>query len=290
MNDDSLERDAAVARIDALVERDRLKHARAELERAMQLYPDDADLLFLSAYIDYREDRNRYAQSTLSDLLEIEPDSHRAMRLMANLKIEAERYAEAERLLLAVLRKHPAGADTLAAYSELMLRTMHVDKAEQLAREALRLAPDDPDAQRALLLAAIVNRDDETIDGTLTSMLRARPDKIATTLSLLQVLWSQSRPRDAERIAREVLAVAPDNPHVLNTVQTLRARNHWSMIPLWPVLKFGWAGSIAIWLIAVLYFSFAPPGRVTTGVLIALLAYVVYSWVWPPLLARWIRR
>ena len=77
----------------------------------------------------------------------------------------------------------------------------------------------------------------------------------------------------------------------MDLVKQLRLVTHWSMLPLWPVVRFGWAGSVGIWLIAVIGLSALrrsdPALAGTVG--IAVLVYVAYSWIWPPLLRRLMR-
>ena len=97
--------------------------------------------------------------------------------------------------------------------------------------------------------------------------------------------------REALSIARELLRAQPDNEGLVDTVKQLRLVTHWSLWPLWPVMRFGWAGSVAIWLLAVFGLNALrrsdPELAGTIGLVV--LAYVAYSWIWPPILKRLLR-
>jgi hypothetical protein len=67
------------------------------------------------------------------------------------------------------------------------------------------------------------------------------------------------------------------------------------MLPLWPMQRWGWGAAIGLWLaINVILRVLASQGAEWADLTIALsfgfLAYVIYSWVWPPLLRRWMVR
>jgi hypothetical protein len=90
---------------------------------------------------------------------------------------------------------------------------------------------------------------------------------------------------------RGILRAAPDNESVVEAMVESRVASHWTTVPLWPLTRYGWIGSGVLWAIAVGSFLltrvFSPD---LTGPLIAVyLVYVVYSWVWPPLLKRWLK-
>jgi len=97
--------------------------------------------------------------------------------------------------------------------------------------------------------------------------------------------------REALSIARELLRSQPDNEGLVDLVRQLKLATHWSLWPLWPVMCFGWAGSVAIWLLAVFGLNaLRRSDPELAGMLgIVVLAYVAYSWIWPPILKRLLR-
>ena len=80
----------------------------------------------------------------------------------------------------------------------------------------------------------------------------------------------------------------PANEHLVNMVRELRIQNHWSMKLLWPLQKWGWGGSAAMWVGALVMMrvlrTSAPEAY--GPFVFAWLAYVIYSWVWPSLIRR----
>jgi hypothetical protein len=64
------------------------------------------------------------------------------------------------------------------------------------------------------------------------------------------------------------------------------------MWPLYPLQRWGWGASIALWVLMLvgirLLNRYAPEFSGPASTL--LLVYVIYSWVWPPLFRRWMQR
>ena len=63
--------------------------------------------------------------------------------------------------------------------------------------------------------------------------------------------WRWSTPAafdEAHRIAQAAMRADPANEHLVNLVRELRIQNHWSMKPLWPLQKWGWGASAAMWI------------------------------------------
>ncbi|MEJ0038471.1 MAG: hypothetical protein WDO68_20730 [Gammaproteobacteria bacterium] len=59
-------------------------------------------------------------------------------------------------------------------------------------------------------------------------------------------LTQQGRNREALRIAQELLRNQPDNPHYLSLVRELKMQTHWTMLPLYPMQRWGWGGAAAV--------------------------------------------
>ena len=99
--------------------------------------------------------------------------------------------------------------------------------------------------------------------------------------------------KEALRISQEVLRQQPDSQPVVDLVIALKTASHWTMVPLRPIQKWGWGGSIGIWFVVVLLLRGlrdTPYEAVTTPIALVFLAYVLYSWIWPPILKRWMAR
>lgn len=280
------------AQASELLDRRRVGQARALLAGALREHPDHAGLLFESARADVLDERNASARGTLGQLLQQDPSHLPARWLLFHIEMDDGQLVQAEELVLGLLREMPASAQFLAGYSRLMLRSLHIEKARALADEALRQDPNDEDALRARTLCDIVERPGRTDSAALARLLAASPDDAYTLRLVAVALIHANRPYQALGLARELLRHHPDDPHLLGMVKALRLQTHWSLWPLWPMQRWGWYGSIGLWVAVIVLYQVlrrvAPDalGPVSTVVLV----YVAYSWIWPPLLRRWLER
>lgn len=282
-------------RASELLDRRRVGAAREVLARALREHPGDAGLLYELARADYLEDRHDDARAALSQILAADPDDAAARFLLFWVALDRglpKELVEAEDLILGLLRQYPQTADYFAAYARLMLRTLHFDKAGALCQEALRLAPGDADCLRAQALCNLVNGRRGSDNAALVQLIAADPQDLATLRLVVTALNAAGRHREALRLARELLRAQPDDPHLLNYVREMHRLNHFSMLPLYPLQRWGLMASVALWGGAVvggmLVREHAPEysGLFTTVVL----GYVAYSWIWPPLLNLWMKR
>jgi tetratricopeptide (TPR) repeat protein len=282
-------------RASELLDRRRVAAARSLLAKALGEHPGDAGLLYELARADYLEDRHDDARAALGQVLATDPDDADARFLLFWVALDRglpAELVEAEDLILGLLRQYPQRAAYFAAYARLMLRTLHFDKAAALCQEALRLAPGDTDCLRAQALCNLVHGRRGADNGALVQLIAADPQDLATLRLVVAALNASGRSREALRLARELLRAQPDDPHLLNYVREMHRLNHFSMLPLYPLQRWGLMASVALWAGAVaggmLVREHAPQygGLFTTVVL----GYVVYSWVWPPLLNIWMKR
>ena len=148
---------------------------------------------------------------------------------------------------------------------------------------------------RAVVLARLVNKPTEEAVQALRELLKTDPSSEHSAHTVLTVLVQQRKDAEALAIAQEMLRRSPHNEGLVELIVELRARTHWSMKPLWPVLKYGWAGSAGIWFgYIVLVYALGevlPENSKLFAVLIGVfLGYVAYSWIWPGLLRKWLSR
>jgi len=269
------------------IERRRLEDARRVLSQGLKEFPQDADLLFHSAQVEWLADRNKEAEETVRQVLVSDPFHPPARQLLASILTETGEFADAELLLISLLRDFPESPDLYGRYSRLMLRALHLDKAEQLAREGLRY---DPENDECLMAAALCEtaRSGARPNQGLEKLLKAHPESLSSVHALVVALVDAGRINEAHRIAQGAMRGDPANEHLVSLVRELRIQNHWSMKPLWPLQRWGWGASAVMWIggIVVLrsLYNFAP--EVATPVSFAWLGYCIYSWVWPPLIRR----
>ena len=285
--------DQEISALHELAARNRRAQMRPLLERLLPQYPDHHDLLYYAALVDWQDDKDEEALKTISQLVQLHPESFGGRILLFRILDGLNRSAEAEGVILELMREYPEEAMLFGRYSLLMLETMQVEKAGELASRGLQLDPDDEMSLTASVLYELVANPGEAAQHRLAELVQRYPDSVGTASMVIAVLSDQGRTTEALRIAQEVLRQSPDSEGLVNTVVVLKSASHWSVIPMRPFQKWGWGASIGLWF-AVMFLMRSARGTTweayTTPVAIVFLAFVVYSWVWPPLLKRLIRR
>lgn len=273
----------------ALVERRRYPQARIAVGRGLQDFPESVELQYLAAFIDYASARPGQALQGVRALLAQAPHHYGARTLYAHLLEGSKELAESERVWIDLLRDYPQDADCFAGYGDLMLKTLNLEKARRLAQEGLRQSPEHAGCLYLAALIDLIRHGSGTQSEHLQRMLREHPEHGRSALALVITLSAQGNNRGALRIARELLRQQPDSPHLVKLVRTLKTRAHWSMLPLYPIQRWGWSAAIAITLAAIIGLPLVqpvlPPPVFTTLTWIWI-AYVIYSWTWPRLLSR----
>ena len=275
-------------RAEELLDRRRIAAARTLLAEALKSSPRHTGLRHALAHADYLEDHHDAAREQLSQLLVDDPEDARARFLLFCVCVEEGELAEAEGLIIELLRCYPAHAPYFAMYSRLMLRALHFEKAGQLADAALRLSPDDALALRARALVDLADDRSGRDNAALVQLVVDDPQDEHTLRLVLVALVDRGRYREARQLAGELLRAYPQDQGLLALAKQTRYLAHWSLLPLWPLQRWGWGATIGLWLIAVLggraVGQLAPAWQgLFYGVV---LTYVAYSWVWPPLLRK----
>jgi predicted Zn-dependent protease len=284
MNDQATSASAYAEQAFYFIERRRLAEARRILQAGLTHFPDHPDLLFHSAQVEWLDDDHVAAEKSLRQVLAAQPEHAPARELLADLLMAEKRFAESESVLLGLLREYPESPGLYGRYSQLMLRTMHFDKAARLATEGLRYDPQD---RECLLAEALCNtaRHGGRSNQALSRLLAAHPESLSTVHALVVSLVEGGRVNEAHRVAQGALRADPANEHLVSLVRELRLQNHWSMLPLWPMQKWGWGGAAGMWVLAIVIMRLlqqsAPEYHTPFAVL--WIGYAIYSWVWPSL-------
>jgi tetratricopeptide (TPR) repeat protein len=272
-----------------LIDRRRYDLARKRLAGALKEHPDDADLLCLSALVEYLGDDKSAARASIQAALNADPRHSGARDLFAHILEDDKQYADAERLRIALLRDYPEEASYYASYAQLMLRTLNMDKARRLAKEGLRFEPEHSGCLYVVALADVIDGVGAGDNASIATLVREHPEHVNTAVTLIIALQDRGDTRGALRIAKELLRSQPDNEQFVQLVRELKSVDHWSLLPLYPMVKWGWGGAIAVWFAGIvglrLLSQVASPTVVATCGAVWLF-YVIYSWVWPPLLKK----
>jgi tetratricopeptide (TPR) repeat protein len=286
-----LSRAEILARSDLLIERRRLDQARALLAPALSASPDDEDLLHRVAIVEYLDDDEDAAAETVQRLLSRAPDHYGGRLLYAEILEHRHQHADAETVWLGLLRDFPESADLYASYARLMLSTLHLSKAQRLAAEALRLEPESENALFVMAMCDLIEGRQSEGSRYLDTLVREHPENVQTALALIIALQDRHDMAGALRVARELLRSQPTNETFVEIVRELQVENHWSMLPLYPMRRWGWAGSAGVWVAAIVGFQLAKgfmDDAMVTVVVSVWLLYIVYSWTWPAMLKRFI--
>src|SRR3569833_3465529 len=159
-----------------------------------------------------------------------------------------------------------------------MLNTLNLDKAGRLAKEGLRHEPEQPVClYGGALIDEISGKRGESEH--LLRLLQAHPEQVITATPLVVALSEQGRNREALRIAQELLRNQPDNAHFLALVRELKMQTHWTMLPLYPMQRWGWGGAAVVsvaGIIGVRAMGNAVPEPFRSVVVYIWLAYVIY--------------
>jgi len=282
----------AAAQASALLDRQRFVQARAVLADALRQAPQHLDLLFELARADVLQDQHGDARRTLGQMLQLAPSHVGARLLLFIAEMESGQLPQAELLILDLLREAPQQAELYAHYARLMLRALNFDKASRLADESLRLAPNGDSGLRARALCDLVLQGQKMDSAALGRLVAGDPHDLHTMRLVVIALVQAGRQREAHKLAQALLRAEPADAGLLQLVQALRSNTHWSMWPLWPLQRWGWGGSIGLWLVMLVGLRVldrvAP--QLSGAATLLLLAYVAYSWIWPPLFRRWMQR
>jgi predicted Zn-dependent protease len=283
--------DHVVDQVSALIERRRTQQARLLLKPALASHPDHGGLLLQAAWIDYLDDRYDEALAGVRHVLTDEPHNQSARVLYFELLVQKKEHREAERVILELLREYPEHAHYYGRYASLMLDTLKIGKARQLAHEGLKYDADDAECLALQAICDFIEQPAGATSHALQQLLVRHPQSVRTLLLVAAALEERGDQRGAYRILQELVRAQPDNDHLVGMARQLKVNTHWSMAPLWPLQRYGWAGSVGLWLAAVIGLRLvaraSPPLAGTLA--IVFIVYVIYSWTWPALLKRIMR-
>lgn len=284
--------DDVVNEIQALLERRRTGQAKARLQQALLQNPDYIPLLQQSAWADYMDDDNAAALVTVQSVLVRDPSNENMRRLLFELRNEANDAAGAEQVIIGLLRDYPEDAQLYGRYARLCLQAMQFEKAGALAAEGRKIDPDEPGCLAAQTLCDFIENRSGATSHSLQQLLVQQPQSLRTLHLILLAMIDRGDTREAYRIGQELVRAMPENKDIAELAAELKANAHWTMLPLWPMQRWGWAASIAIWVggIAAVQALSGPYPDVAMYLAIGIVTYAIYSWVWPPIIQRWMAR
>ncbi len=280
------------SQIELLLDVRRYREAEQLISAAMVETPDDPNIHYLAAHLARQLDDNARARAHVHQTLAVDP-AHLGARLLLFLDYrEQRRYADAEAVIQDLIRESPEDPEFYAWYGDLLLFTAHLEKAETLLREGQRLDPSNDQVRRLYVLLAALRSNHEAANEQLATMVRDDPESRAVAFLLLQVLMSQDRDEEALDLGQELLRAEPENENLVEALISLKANTHWLGWPAYPLRKGGWAASAGMWLAFIVGLSFLRrfSNGWATAFVVVYLVYVIYSWLYQPVLRAWLRR
>jgi predicted Zn-dependent protease len=146
------------------------------------------------------------AQGTSSDAYEF---------ILAKIAVSEARFDEALSMLDKVIQKNPGNGVLLFERASILIDAGRLDQAESELRKVVASTPDLYDAQRVLgrLLLERGGNDKTKLDEALEHLRAAyklNPDDLSSGMAASQILLSENRPADAEKVLAQMLERAPD--------------------------------------------------------------------------------
>src|SRR5580704_16753694 len=159
-------------------------------------------------------DHNDAAQAEVSLLRasELAPDDADVLQLMGVLRRFQGRPAEAERFFRLAIARDPLGPQAHHNLGNLLAADRQFGAAAAEQREAIRLKPNFAEAHLSLALALSATGDHDSAMISCQNALRIQPNFILAKQCLAAELSALNRPKDAERILRQVLSLGVPDP------------------------------------------------------------------------------
>ncbi|WP_141735237.1 tetratricopeptide repeat protein [Oligoflexus tunisiensis] len=282
-----------IFKIEKLIELGRIREAEKSLAAALQDDPDHAELKILGVRLLYEKKDFTQALQTVQECLASDPNDEEALLLRFQIRNEMELYADAERDIIALLQQYPLRGPLWASYALLLLKTGHTKKSFKLSEEAMRLEPEDSICLLVHCIVHLVQGSDKNVAGALEELILRNPDYEPTLMLLINKLAQSHRKKEAFVLAKQMVQMNPRNKTAVNLAKDLALHNHWSMKPFWIFNRFGWPGSLGLWIAFVVVVGLLEESGSNASLIILVscgyLAFCLASWVWPPLLKKWIQ-
>jgi len=273
-----------------LIDVRRYVEAKEQIRNAITATPNNAELFYASAYIAWMLDENSEGIELCNQGLTHDPESFGLLYIKFNLLKAENEFALAEEIIIQLLAREPRNADYLCGYADLMMRTFHLEKARRLCDEALRVEPEHSAAKSLSYLLNIINNNSNQSDAELAELVRLDPESEHLLSLIVHNLIEKKKYSQAQQVTQELIRIDPKDEDYIELAIELKSFNHWTSIPNWLFNRFGWPASIIAWAGVILLSKVIDQENPwLIWVLYGYIAWVVYSWVQPPLLIRWLR-
>jgi tetratricopeptide (TPR) repeat protein len=241
---------------------------------------------FLRTLALYRLERYEQAIAAAERGLAVDPEAPGLLHLAGLAYMQRSDLASAERSYLAALRLDPTDADIFCSYARLCALGGQLDKARRLLDEAARLEPEATEILRVRWSIAHLagdRQEEARLSGQLLALAPEDPQA--------HVMASLSRgPRAAARHLGQAARLDPGDTDNVEAARAARLIHHPLMWPLWPMLRLGQVGSWLFAMSVMVGLRAFVSTRVAAIFALIWIGLCVYSWLVPPVLARWNER
>lgn len=259
-----------------------LNHLRGVGSEALE----DEQFWVISGRAHYNMDQNQQAVDAVERGLSKFPNSVALLTILGDATMRSDQ-ARSERSYLAALAIAPNDPTLLSRYATLCAIDGQFDKARQLLQKASSHAPASPPVLRATAVLAHYEGDDATLHATIE---RIRADDPLDPFPDLILSEHDGEVGRITSVGSRFRRVASNDPQGYASLgRAARYLNHPLMAPVRWGSRIG-SARLYIGFLALLFLSRATDQtRLFSIIAVPYLIWVVYSWVVPPLLRRWLK-
>ena len=221
--------------------------------------------------------------------LELEPESVELLSILSEALKQQGDLPAAESAVLAALSLAPDDTELLVQYADLVARAGQVEKAEALVERAAALDPEAPAVLLARAELAYLKGDQAALESHSEALLARDPTGTAGHHMRGVAMAASGRVHSAARHYATAAGANPAHHGTADLAREARAATHPLLWPLWPIQRFGpWVvWGVCVGSITLLRSSGA--GAVAAVAALVWIAYVIYTWTVPTLVARHLR-
>jgi len=169
-------------------------------------------MLVREAIAKLEQRREAEAEALLTRALHAAPQNPTALQLLGLVRKAQGRLAEAEEYHRRSLSVDPTQAQVHHNLANLLQASGRIEEAIAEEHEAIRLKPNYADAHLGLAIALSRKGDHAASEQSYRQVLRLQPNYLDARLGLGGELCSLDRPKEAERVLRQALALGIRQP------------------------------------------------------------------------------
>lgn len=199
--------------------------AEAAFRRRAELTPTDATGAHLIGVALAAQRKTELAVEQFRRALELDPAAVDPLEALVASLMSQHKQAEAEALHQAAVSAAPERIEAWISFARFYLRVGNKPRASAVIQQAVRQAPDHVGALSEAAQIAIMNNDFADAERLAVRLLALQPNHVPA-LNNLAVLYDEhlNQPDNALAMANRAHALAPNDPHVQHTLDSIQRR------------------------------------------------------------------